>query len=377
LKQEHRILFIVACFYIIYIGLFLLKFDFNPSATVELSESTIQRFNGPLPENLIVQRDSPGRDGQFYYMMSTDLNAGRIDIEHFRYQRILYPAAAYVLSFGLIKHLPSMFLLINFFSILISTYFLLLILKKYGANLNLAFLWAFNVGFLGCILSNLISPLLYLFVVMAVYFYECKKYFLSSAAFGFAVLTKELALIIVFPFLCFLLMEREHKKALIYCIPLFVLFVWQAILIVKFGSSSLIESLFVLFSVTIGIAFENIAQINFLGSLREIYPHISGLPVVAMAIIIAGKVLKANIKKPSLWMLILIFHLLYVFLFSFANLSVGDLGRFAVGLFLFTILFCAERKEGIGMVPVLLMTLMSLLYFLERIVFFKVDNFVS
>ncbi len=41
MKQARQILIVVGIFYVIYILLFLAKFDFNPSATIELSKNNI------------------------------------------------------------------------------------------------------------------------------------------------------------------------------------------------------------------------------------------------------------------------------------------------------------------------------------------------
>jgi len=175
MKREHRITLIVGLFYLVYILLFLSKFDFNPSATIELSENHISQYNEALPSDLVVQVDSDGFDGQFYYMIATDPIHSRILVEPGKYQRILYPLFANAISFGNIHLIPYSLLLINFVAVILGTYILALILKKYRANLNLAYLWAFNVGFFMGVIRDLTSPLMFFFILLAIYYLK-KKY---------------------------------------------------------------------------------------------------------------------------------------------------------------------------------------------------------
>ena len=91
MKKAHQILIVVGIFYVIYILLFLAKFDFNPSATIELSKNYIHEYNGTLPPDLVVQINKDGYDGHNYYMIATDIFLNRISSASYWYQRILYP----------------------------------------------------------------------------------------------------------------------------------------------------------------------------------------------------------------------------------------------------------------------------------------------
>ena len=77
MKKAHQILIVVGIFYAIYILLFLAKFDFNPSATIELSKNYIHEYNGTLPSGLVVQINKDGYDGHNYYMIATDIFLNR------------------------------------------------------------------------------------------------------------------------------------------------------------------------------------------------------------------------------------------------------------------------------------------------------------
>jgi hypothetical protein len=157
---------------------------FNPSATIGLSKNNIGEYNGTLPPNLVVQINRDGYDGQHYYMIATDVFLDRISSASYWYQRILYPAFASAFAFGNIFLIPWTLLLINFTAILLGTYIFLRILEEHKSNLNLAYLFALNPGFLACVIRDLCEPLMVLFVLLAIFFGEQKRYGLSSALLG-------------------------------------------------------------------------------------------------------------------------------------------------------------------------------------------------
>lgn len=175
MDKKYKIVFVVAAFYLLYISIFLARFDFNPTASIELSDSYVQRYNLTLPRGVLIETNSDGYDGQIYYTMAADLSNRHLKIDAYRYQRILYPVLAFLLSFGIIELLPFTLLLISYFSVVMSTYILLIILEKRNLNLNLAFLWAFNIGFFVSIIRDLADPLMFLFLIGAFYFFENKK----------------------------------------------------------------------------------------------------------------------------------------------------------------------------------------------------------
>ncbi|MFA6215993.1 MAG: hypothetical protein WC768_05485, partial [Patescibacteria group bacterium] len=213
MKKEHKILLAVAIFYFLYLVLFLGKFDFNPSAAIFLGDENLNKYSENLSPNLVVLKNNTGYDGQIYYLMAVALPQYS-QFKPLRYQRILYPALAYLLAFGNIKLMSWSLMLINYFAIILGVYFLLLILKNHGANLYLALLWAFNVGFLATVNKDLIEPLLYLLVILIFYFLEKKKFFISSLFLALALFTKEIALAVALPLLIYFLVKKQFKNVL-------------------------------------------------------------------------------------------------------------------------------------------------------------------
>ena len=148
-KKFKIILLLIGIFYLGYILIFLSKFDFNPSATILLSEKLIEELLITPNGRQVIHTEINGYDGVYYYLLSNDIFLENIMVDGpARLQRILYPFFTYIISFGNQYMIPYMMILINFLSIILGTYFLLLLLKKYNANLSLAYLWALNIGFM-------------------------------------------------------------------------------------------------------------------------------------------------------------------------------------------------------------------------------------
>jgi len=376
MKKEHKIILIVGIFYLIYILLFLAKFDFNPSATIELSEGS-NKYNAPLPPNLVVQVNSSGYDGQYYYMIATDLAHKRILVDSYRYQRILYPFFAYLFSFGIISLIPLSLLLINFISVVLGTYILLLILKKYNANLNLAYLWAFNVGFFISIIRDLTSPLMFLFVLLSLYYFEKKNFKTSSLFLATAVLTRETALLIVVPLLTYFFIKQKFKNFVIYSVPIGIFLIWQLIISLNLGEFAILQS-----SSSIGLPFLGIIKyffwIDFPKSLSELYIYFSVLPVIIF-LFVQGYVLLRSRWRFTPYLTILLFQMLFIIMLKFwlYTEQIDALGRFGMSLFLFSILYSAERKQRYNLLLILLTILMSIGYFVVKIIMFKVGYFVT
>jgi len=63
--------------------------------------------------------------------------------------------------------------------------------------------------------------------------------------------------------------------------------------------------------------------------------------------------------------------------FNIYTHEIGGLGRFAIALFLFSVLYSAERKEKYNILLIIISILMSLGYFFVKIVIFNVDYLIS
>jgi hypothetical protein len=324
--------------------LFLAKFDFNPSAAITLGDKDINKYNEKLPSNLVVFRGSTGYDGQLYYKIAGDLLAQHTHLDSYRYQRIVYPALAYLLAFGNIKLIPWSLILINYFAIILGVYFLLLILKNHGANLYLALLWAFNVGYLICIIRDLAEPLLFLFVILAFYFLEKRKFLASSLFLVLAIFTKETILAVILPVLAYFFFKKQFKAALIYFLPIIFYSIWQVGLFIRFRSWAFLTTEKSFDWPFFGLVSYVVAVINSIQGGN--FPlKLTILPVIIFIFIITYLVFR-NGSELNICFFIISFHL--IFFLSAAEkmyLEVEAFGRYFSVLYLLYILYLAEKKE--------------------------------
>jgi hypothetical protein len=134
-----------------------------------------------------------GYDGQFAYYIAKDPIGALpyLDNPAYRYQRILYPLLARVLSLGQPALVPWMLLIINVISISMSTELLGRMISRDGISQFMALLLPFWFGQVFALRANLNEPLCYLLVLVALWCFERGQYLLSAAALAASVLTKE------------------------------------------------------------------------------------------------------------------------------------------------------------------------------------------
>jgi hypothetical protein len=400
INEEYRNLIIIGVFYVIFLLLFIGKFDFNPSATVEFSQKFKNDLNISLP-NLSMPSDvviyqNDGFDGQYYYTLA--LNHSLYNLKNMPMganfiQRLLYPLLALVLSLGFAPLLPIMFIIINIMAVLISSYILMLLLKKYSANLNWVFLWSFSVGLLITASTDLTEPLMLVFIALSVYFWEQNKHYLATIFLSLSFLTKELAIAFYAAMLLYFIIFREWKKLLIYSLAIIPFCIWELILFLNLGTIPILKSSGA-FSITTLPLLDYLNKIpknfidyvlnplfghvkstipfNLLNYLSEINKVFSSLPVVLFTIISLIIIVYFYFKDRN----ITIFTILLVSQASLILLlqkdllveyGVGAVGRYALGMYFFSILYFAERKKKYNTLLIILIILSSLAYFIQKV----------
>lgn len=405
MRTEHRILIIITLFYLLYILAFLAKFEFNPSSTIELSERYLKNFDGTLPQGLVVQVNSDGYDGQGYYMMAINPTLEKIHIIPNALQRIIYPLLASVLSFGIISLIPFNMLFINYVSIILSSYVLILILKRYKANLNLVFLWAFNVGLLICALRDLTGPLMILFVVAAIYLMEKQKYFISMIFLALAILTRDAALSVYVGLLLYFLIKLDFKKLRLYLLSIIPFLIWEVMLIFKTGRIPLFISFtsatkpfagiceyllnipsYIYKYVIADFSLQNLLSLDYLRPIHKVFSPVPALIFALIQFIIMAIVFLKD-KKITKYTLLLLSQLLMIFSLKecfFFNLEIGNIGRYAIPMFLFSIIYYIEKKDTynrllkVSSVALIALSLfMSIAYFINKIIIFRINYYIS
>lgn len=413
MKKEYKILIIISLIYFAGLFLFLAEFNFNPSATIILGEKyffELQSKGYELPSGLIIHenRGYNGYDGQHYYLMAKNI-IGICKLGDYGWcQRIFYPLLSRILSFGFDNLLPLIMLLINFVSLVASVYVLLLVLKEYGANLNLVYLWAFCVGLVISITRDLTEPLLFFFLILAIYFIIKNKINFTALFLCLAVLTKETAIVVILPMLLFFILKKQWQKTVWLSIPLIVLVYWQIILFFSYGAVPLLQigsqiswPLAGLYQYLVDFKLERdlmpLSYLPLIFSFIQFYILVKNEPspllksgvlayrwhaLADIQISLKRWVFgRQHYKKPiiSLMFLILLFQIIFLWSLSQAALlsRLDNIGRYAMGMFLFSIIYAAEQKQKYSPLLATISILTTIIYFLGLIFVFPPQYFTT
>jgi hypothetical protein len=159
-----------------------------------------------------------GYDGQFAYYIATDPVGAlaHLDNPPYRYQRLLYPLLARVLSLGRPAMVPWALVLINVISLSLSTEVLGRMLVRWEMSAYLALLMPFWLGQVFALRADLNEPLCFLLVVLALWWYEQELPRLSAGALAASALAKEVGLLFLPPILLVMVLRRQWRAALHY-----------------------------------------------------------------------------------------------------------------------------------------------------------------
>lgn len=185
-----------------------------------------------------VDNESLGYDGQFAYQIAVDPFDGwqRVDVPSYRYQRILYPLLARLLSFGNASLIPWMLILINMVVLVGGVAVTEAVLIQSGVNRWYALTYGLFVGLLGSVRLDLTEPLAYFIVQVAFLMLSKKRLWWAAAFFILASLARELTLMFAVAYPIHLLSVRRWKTALTWSGVVFLPFIaWQVILKLWFG----------------------------------------------------------------------------------------------------------------------------------------------
>lgn len=185
-----------------------------------------------------VNNQSYGYDGQFSYQIAQDpINGWRyLDVPAYRYQRILYPILARVLSLGNELLLPWMLILINWVSLIFATLLLEKILKTNNLSRWYAICYSFFAGLWLSLRLDLTEPLAFLFVIVAIFTIQKEKIWLGSLFLILASLTREVTIIFIISFILSSLFEQNYtNRTKWFIVALFPFLIWQALLFGWFG----------------------------------------------------------------------------------------------------------------------------------------------
>jgi len=160
--------------------------------------------------------DSLGYDGQFAYQIARrPLDAAPyLDAPAYRYQRILYPLAARLLSLGSPNLLPWVLIMINVVALPAGTALTEIILTQHEMNRWYALTYGLFIGLFMPVRLALTEPLAYLFVQIGVLAFLREQRIDSGAAFAVAALTREVTLLFPIGIAFRMLSQRRWREGL-------------------------------------------------------------------------------------------------------------------------------------------------------------------
>jgi hypothetical protein len=363
-KRELVILFITGATFLSILYLYSFKFDKNINGFMVIGDY----FKAPQiwTSQTLIHKGSVGYDGQFYYYIAHDPfilgnSYNHIDFPAYRYQRIIYPLTAWLLSFGQPKLIPCMMVAVNLLGILLGTYFIILILKHYGRSPWYSLIYASFWGFLLCLLRSLPEPLAITFVVMAVFFYLKGQTVRQVVVLSFAALTQETTLLVTMAFLFYFLGRKDFRRSLSMLFPPLIYSGWQLYLHSRFQTFSFVGG-----TQNFGLPFWGIIQ-KFLsfgpgGSLYERSAEVLFLVLVLVLIITAVYEVFRYYSPLTVAFLgyalltSLLNHLIWVEPWSYA--------RATLGLLVFNLLVFTQERSKLNLFP---MTLIPIVFLLSLI----------
>jgi len=153
-----------------------------------------------------------GYDGQFAYQIAINPAEASafLDIPAYRYQRILYPMTAWLLSLGNPAVIPWMMIVINIVSLTLGTLATELILAGHGKNRWFALAFGLFTGQMLALRLDLTEPLAFMLAQWGVLYFDRRKLGWSGLLFALAALTRELTLL--FPAACALSLIFNDRK---------------------------------------------------------------------------------------------------------------------------------------------------------------------
>ncbi len=155
-----------------------------------------------------------GYDGQFYYQLARNpFQAYQyMDNAPFRYQHILYPLVAGVLSLGQTSLIPYMLLFVNVLSIVLSVEILSRVLVKWEFSPWFSLALGLYFGQAAATLFDTAEPFTYFLVCLGVWLVlEKNRVGLAAIMMGLATLTREIAVLFPIGYACVFFVQRKWR----------------------------------------------------------------------------------------------------------------------------------------------------------------------
>ncbi len=328
------------------------SYDYNLSSMLRIGKHTPFFTPSALEPGLVVFHDpesgGDGYDGQFYYYMVKDLLMGEEGKQNpFRFQRILYPLAAYVLAFGRPQWLPPSMVVVNLLAIALSGLLLWKIIGETTLGAEYLFFYTLNIGFLIAVFYDVATPLCVGLITASFYFYERGRLWAAAAMLALSLLTQENGAAVVASFCVLLAWRRNWRGAIIVSSSVVPWLLWQAILWRRYGDFPLWMSGHHFTLPFVGMVSQ-LAAFNLSGDMMADLRHLSVYPFmffVVLLLIVSAMGLK---RRPADLVFILFVHAVVGICFNREQIwssTVTSPARALAGVFPFLVVYYSRERS--------------------------------
>ncbi len=193
-----------------------------------------------VPKELVVQRNSDGYDGQFYYRLALDPFTSvptefgiTLHKPPYRQQRIIYPLLVWALSLGRASLVPVLLILVNYLGLCALGWFGGLYAQSLNRNALWGLVFPFYPGLLLALFRDLAEILAMTFLLAGLLLIRRRQALFAAFVLSLAVLSKETVLLVAVTGLLVWLLENWHRESgnvhgwHLYSLPILSWLIWQ------------------------------------------------------------------------------------------------------------------------------------------------------
>lgn len=230
---------------LLYLGVLFLQLyihHHDPSDFIDIGGNLVSQPE-EVPHNVQFVADSWGYDGQFYYQLALNpfspqqANQGlRIDNGPYRHQRILYPFLVWLTALGNWKIIPSMLLMVNYFSLCVLAWLGARFAQHQERHALWGCLFALYPGFLFTLSYDLTEIVAVVFLLAGLMSWKrTRSNVRTGVLLAMAALTRETTLLTAFAVGIAIIASRDYWRWPSAVLPLGIDAIWQVALWAKWG----------------------------------------------------------------------------------------------------------------------------------------------
>lgn len=274
------------------------------------------------PANLIIQPNSWGYDGQFYYRLALNPLTNKLveygiklDNPPYRHQRIILPMLAWLFSTGFFQLIPFLLVFINFLALGGIALYGGLLAKMFNRHALWGMAFSLYPGFIFTLRHDLTEILEIFFIISCFYYIRKEKWIVATLLLVLALLTKETAVLVaVAIFFTNLLPIKsvlkkwniKHIPWPVSLVPLAVCGIWQIVLYLIWGNSSYYGAVRIVSWPFIGL----LSSLHFSDPITKLFYWQSTIYLILFSFIVIWSFKKTSSKTMEILSWVLFFLLL-------------------------------------------------------------------